>query len=44
MEEAGITDCSCCGWWQSDNDGIDGTLCWQCADAEADEEEFDEDE
>ena len=36
-----IYECGCCGWWQSDNEGIEGDLCWRCAE---DEEAFDDEE
>jgi hypothetical protein len=37
MAQAGITECDCCGWWQDCNDGMNGNLCYQCAEDEANE-------
>ncbi len=37
LSEIGMQECNSCGWWQSENEGVDGNLCWHCAE---DEEEF----
>lgn len=45
MADVNIQECACCGWWQSDNGGPEGNLCWQCEEDEAnDEEEYDDED
>ena len=38
LEQAGVNECSCCGWWTGDQDGSDGQMCWKCAEDESNDE------
>ncbi len=40
LEEYNFRECSCCGWWQQDNEGESDDMCWRCAEAEKEDEDF----